>query len=201
MTKKIAVIAEDRLTEAVLLKCISEVLPAYQVTRSEVKHGRGNVQRELNAYAMLAQTMPVVIGVDLDGDFCAPGLLRGWGRIPPQPGLILRVAVREVESWVLADQKMVANFIRVAPNEVPKRPDTLDDPKRSLLEIARQHAAIELRQDLVPRNYDASYPRIGPAYNMRMCEFVAKKWRPHVARKKSESLDRAMAALEVIAKI
>jgi hypothetical protein len=63
MAKKIAVVAEDRLTEAVLLKCISAVLPAYSVARTEVKGGRGNVQRELGAYAALANVMPVVIGI------------------------------------------------------------------------------------------------------------------------------------------
>lgn len=196
MDKKIAVVAEDRLTEAVLLKCISEVLPTYSVARTEVKNGRGNVQRELGAYARLAQAMPVLIGVDLDSDECAPTLLSKWGRLPPQQGLLLRVAVREIEAWVLADEKRIAAFVGAAPNEVPKRPDTLDDPKRSLLEVARAHARSELKADLVPRNYDAAYPRIGPAYNLRMCEFIATKWRPQVARGKSESLDRAMVALE-----
>lgn len=196
MAKKIAVVAEDRLTEAVLLKCISTVLPAYTVARTEVKGGRGNVQRELGAYATLAQVMPVVIGVDLDGDDCAPSLLGSWGRLPPQPGLLLRVAVREIESWVLADKRRFATFIHAVPKEVPNHPDALDDPKRSLLEVARAYARPELKADLVPRNYDASYPRIGPAYNLRMCEFVATKWRPEVARVKSESLHRAMVALE-----
>ena len=108
----------------------------------------------------------------------------------------MRVAVREIEAWVLADQRRVANFIGAAPNEVPRRPDELADPKRSLLELARAHARPELKADLVPRNYDASYPRIGPAYNLRMCAFVAEKWRPHVARGKSESLERALVTLE-----
>lgn len=196
MVKKIAVVAEDRLTEAVLLKCIGAVLPAYSVARSEVKGGRGNIQRELEAYATLAQVMPVVIGVDLDGDDCAPTLLGNWGLLPPQPGLLLRVAVREIETWVLADKRRIASFIGVAPNEVPTRPEELDDPKRALLEVARAYAPAELKADLVPRNYDASYPRIGRAYNLRMCEFVAAKWRPQVARDKSASLNRAMLALE-----
>jgi hypothetical protein len=51
MVKEIAVVAEDLLTQAVLHKCISEVLPAYTVARTVVKGGRGNVQRELGAYA------------------------------------------------------------------------------------------------------------------------------------------------------
>jgi hypothetical protein len=187
---------EDRLTEAVLLKCVRTVLPNFSVARTEVKGGRGNVQRELGAYSTLAKVMPVLIGVDLDGDECAPTLLKKWSRIPPQPGLILRVAVREIEAWVLADKRRFATFVSAAPNDVPERPDALYDPKRSLLELARAHAKTELKADLVPQNYDASYPRIGRAYNLRMCAFVDTKWRPDVARKKSESLDRALTALE-----
>lgn len=196
MAKRIAVVAEDLLTQAVLHKCISEVLPAYRVVRTDVKGGRGNVQRELGAYAALAQVMPVLVGVDLDYDDCAPTLLGGWGRLPPQAEFLLRVAVREIEAWVLADEKRVASFVGAAPNDVPRRPDQLADPKRSLLELARAHAGSELKADLVPRNYDALYPRIGRAYNLRLCEFVAKKWRPHVARRKSPSLERALVALE-----
>ena len=196
MAKMIAVVAEDRLTEAVLLKCVSTLLPAYSVARTEVKGGRGNVQRELGAYARLAQAMPVLMGVDLDGDDCAPTLLEHWGELPQKPGLLLRVAVREIEAWVLADKRRFATFIGAVPNEVPGRPDELDDPKRSLLDVARAYARPELKSDLVPRNYDATYPRIGPAYNLRMCAFVTMKWRPQVARAKSESLHRAMVALE-----
>lgn len=199
MVKKIAVVAEDRLTEAVLLKCVRTALPAYSVARTEVKSGRGNVQRELQAYANLAKVMPVLIGVDLDNDSCAPALLRNWERLPPQPGLILRIAVREIESWVLADKRRIAAFMGAPPKEVPERPDALSDPKRSLLEVAREHAPSELKADLVPRNYDSAYPRIGRAYNLRMCEFVATRWRPEVARTKSESLNRAMLSLERLA--
>jgi hypothetical protein len=199
MVKRIAVVAEDLLTQAVLHKCISELRPDYSVARTDVKGGRGNVQRELRAYAALAQVMPVFIGVDLDSDDCAPTLLGDWGRLPPQAGFLLRVAVREIEAWVLADERRVASFIGASPNDVPKRPDQLADPKRSLLELARAHAGSELKADLVPRNYETLYPRIGRAYNLRLCAFVAKKWRPHVARRKSPSLERALVALEQLA--
>lgn len=195
MANIIAVVAEDRLTEAVLHKCVGGVLPDFRIHRTEVKGGRGNVQRELRAYAALAGLMPVLVGVDLDDDECAPTLLANWG-MPSQRGLLVRVAVREIEAWVLADQKRVASLIGAAANEVPKRPDQLADPKRSLLELARTHAKSDVKADLVPRNYDAQYPRIGPAYNLRMCAFVKDRWRPHVAREKSKSLNRALLALE-----
>ena len=75
MARLLAVVAEDKLTQAVLHKCVAEYLPSFRICRSEVKNGRGNVQRELAAYAKLANTIPVLMGVDLDSDECAPLLL------------------------------------------------------------------------------------------------------------------------------
>lgn len=195
MKKKLAIVAEDRLTQAVLHKCVNYYLPRFEIARSEVKHGRGNVQRELPAYSALADVMPVIAGVDLDGDECAPSLLQAWGHVP-KPNLIVRVAVTEIESWVLADRKQCAQFLNSVSKEITKSPDSLANPKKVLLDLARTCASDELKKDLVPRNYDREYPRIGPAYNLRMVEFVAKRWRPHVARERSDSLNRAILAIE-----
>jgi len=195
VTRKIAVVAEDKLTQAVLHKCIAAYLPTYKVLRSEVKGGRGNVQRELAAYANLAKIMPVLVGVDLDGDACAPILLSGWKNLyTARKNLLVRIAVREIESWVLADRKRFAKFIDASSDDIAKDPDLLDDPKRALLDLARASASEELKRDLIPRNF-SQYPRIGPAYNLRMCKFVEEKWRPHVAMKRSESLSRAIGAM------
>jgi len=192
--KVLALVAEDRLTEAVFRKCISEFLPDFAVLRSEFKGGRGNVQRELAAYANLAETMPVIVGVDLDQDSCAPDLLRVWQRAyAPHTNLVIRVAVREIESWVLADRKRFANFVGAQSDDITKNPDGLDDPKRLVLNLARAHAKPDLKRDLIPKNF-SQYPRIGPAYNLQMCKFVQEQWRPHVAIKRSDSLARAVKA-------
>jgi hypothetical protein len=194
----VALVAEDKLTQAVLHKCVAHCLPGCHVVRSDVKGGRGNVQRELPAYARLAQTMPVIVGVDLDADNCAPGLRNAWqSQFVHAPKLLLRVAVREVESWVLADKKRLAQFIGAQSDDITDNPDTLDDPKRYLLERARTTAKPELKSDLLPRNFNV-HPRIGPSYNLRMCEFIQKKWRPHVAADRSDSLARALASMQTL---
>lgn len=196
MAHPIAIVAEDRLTEAVLQKCIATYLPDFKIIRSEVKGGRGNVKKLLPAYAALAAKLPVVVGVDLDGDECAPSLLAAWSAVyESHENLHVRIAVREVESWVLADRKRVATLIGSQSDDISKAPDLLDDPKGFFLALARANANQELRRDLVPRNFDNQYPRIGPAYNLQMCSFVLNKWRPHVALKRSKSLERAINAI------
>ena len=194
--RKIAVVAEDKLTQAVLHKCISDFLPGFSIVRTEVKGGRGNVQRELRAYASLAQVMPVLIGVDLDADECASKLIAGWkSRYGTHQSLIIRVAVREIESWVIADRKRIAKLINANSDTIIFSPDDLGDPKNYFLEAVQKTASIDLRNDLIPRNYN-KYPRIGPAYNLQMCKFVELRWRPHVAMRRSDSLARAVRAIQ-----
>ena len=195
----IAVIAEDKLTQAVLHKCVADFLPNFLIVRTEVKGGRGNVQRELAAYVNLARVMPVLVGVDLDGDECASTLRDQWKmRYGSHPAMIIRVAVREIESWVIADRKRIAKFINVSSDHITALPDDLVNPKNYLLEIAQVTAHPDLRRELVPRNYK-NYPRIGPAYNLQMCKFVEQRWRPHVAMKRSNSLLRAITAIKRLA--
>ena len=196
MARPLAIFAEDKLTEAVLQKCVAEYLPDHTVIRSDVACGRGNVKKSLAAYANLASSMPVIIGVDLDHDPCPPQLLSDWDVAGfNNANLIVRVAVREVEAWVLADKKRFANFVGGTSDHIPSSPDEIEDPKRLLLEFARATASDDLKRDLIPINF-GQYPRIGPAYNLRMCKFVRDRWRPHVAGGRSASLARAIRALE-----
>ncbi|RYZ81436.1 MAG: DUF4276 family protein, partial [Proteobacteria bacterium] len=171
--KHLAIVAEDRLTQAVLHKCAAEFLPTHRIVRSEIKNGRGNVQREIPAYLKLSEKMPVLLCVDLDGDVCAPELRASWKTETTSKAFLLRVAVREIESWVLGDRKRVASFLGAKSDDIAKDPDSLEDPKRSLLDLARNFASPDLKRDLIPRNY-AQYPRIGPAYNMQLCAFVQR---------------------------
>ena len=197
----LAIVAEDRLTEAVIRKCVSVYLPEFKIARSDVLGGRGNVQRTLRAYARLALVMPVIAGVDLDGDECAPRLLDDWQPLYERSDrFVLRVAVREIESWVLADRRRVAQLLSANSDDIGRHPDLLEDPKRFLLNLARESAAQELKRDLIPRNF-AQYPRIGPAYNLRMGEFVAERWRPAVALRRSDSLARAVRAIQGIGEL
>lgn len=199
--KLIAIIAEDKLTLALLRKCVEEYLPGFHVNRAVVTNGRGNVKKEIAAYATLAKRMPVLIGVDLDDDECAPSLRQDWAELHDEAeDLLLRVAVAEAEAWVLADRKRCAKFLGTTSDEIAGDPETLVDPKKALLDLARANADADLKRDLVPRNYNQfDFPRIGPAYNLRMTEFVVKKWRPHVARDRSDSLNRTIVSLEKLA--
>lgn len=112
----------------------------------------------------------------------------------PEPSMIFRIAVREVEAWLLADLDAIADFLHISRDNVPRDPETLDDPKRTLVNLARGSGSREIREDLVPR--DGGGRSVGPAYTARMTEFATLNWRPEEASKRSPSLRRGVLAVQ-----
>lgn len=160
------------------------------------KKGKENIRRRIHAYNNAARHAPWIIVVDLDRDAeCAPPLRNEW--LPePAPFLCFRIAVREVESWLMADRQGIASFLRVNPQAIPIDPEKLTDPKETLVNLARQSRDQELRKDMVPR--PGSGRAIGPAYSSRLIEFAARRWRPEVAAARSNSLNRAIRCLKQV---
>lgn len=62
-----------------------------------------------------------------------------------------RIAVRAAEAWILADRGRVAEWLGVPAARVPHDPDSLDDPKPTLVDLARRSRRSRMRRDLVPR--------------------------------------------------
>jgi hypothetical protein len=140
-----------------------------------------------------------VVLVDLNASHpCAPALCRDW--VPhPSAFMRLRVAVREVEAWLLADAPRLAAFLGVAERRIPLAPEADQDPKQTLVRLAGQSRRRDIRADMVPRH--GSGRSVGPAYVSRIIEFVTTVddiWSPHDAAQRSESLRRCLAALETL---
>jgi hypothetical protein len=88
---------------------------------------------------------------DLDQHGCAPEIIKGWLREQPHGNLVFRVAVREVEAWLLADRVGFAKFLDVSIDLLPQEPDEVLDPKQTLINLARRSRIRSLREALVPR--------------------------------------------------
>jgi hypothetical protein len=110
--------------------------------------------------------------------------------------LILRLAVVEIESWILADHVGVATRLGVASAKVPPKPDHIDDPKQALVNLARASRKSEIIKQVVPRA--GSSAQIGPAYNLFFIDFLSSTWSIERAVKRSDSLARAVRAIEAI---
>jgi hypothetical protein len=184
-------VVEGLLDEAVMQRLIAQVNaipgPAYG------KQGKQHIRQKIGGYSNAAQSAPWVVLVDLDDDYeCAPLLRNSW-LLRPAPHLCFRVAVREVEAWLLADADRIAAFLSVKPGRIPVEPELLNDPKTVLVNLARSSRRKEIRADIVPR--EGSGRQIGPAYTSRLIEFVSSSWRPDIAARRSVSLDSAIKRL------
>jgi hypothetical protein len=157
-------------------------------------HGKLNLRDRVSGYARAADYTPWLILVDLDHDQeCAPPLLADW-HVPDASLLCFRIVVRAVEAWLLADPERFADFFRVSRSRIPADPESLDDPKRSVVDLTRRARRRDIRQDMVPR--PGSGRPIGAGYVSRIIEFAEQRWRPDVAMQNAESLRRAVRCLE-----
>jgi hypothetical protein len=156
--------------------------------------GKSALRRSLTGYNHAAQHSPWTVLVDLDRDAeCAPELCRAW---LPQPAahMCFQVAVREIESWLIADAPRLAAYLGVPESRIPSDPESLLNPKRSIVDLARQSRRTKIREAIVPRS--GSGREVGPAYEGVMQNFARTEWRPATAEERSPSLRRFRRKLE-----
>ena len=182
---------EDDLSEAVLIKILHD---RYVVGNCYKRGGFGYLKNNIAGFNNAAKSMPFLVLTDLDMGECAPTLLKEWLSVPVHHNLLFRVAVREVESWVLADRDRFARFIGIRKTLVPVNVDAIDDPKRCLINLARKSRKRNLREDIVPS--EGSTAKQGPDYNGRLMFFVKEFWNPYEAMHNSPSLVRTIRAVE-----
>ena len=161
------------------------------------KSGKSFLLGKLQTYNQAARFNPWVILVDLDHDQdCAPPFKESC--LPnPAPFMYFRIAVREIESWLLADRERLAKFLGVTIQRIPHNPEELDSPKSAMVDLARRSRRRDIRENMVPRA--GSGRKIGPAYTSVLIKFAGdarKGWRPHIAARESDSLSRCLHRLK-----
>lgn len=161
-----------------------------------VRHGKAGVLKSLPEIARTSDVLPWFVLVDLDREAeCAGAYVSRI--LPPSAGrrLRVRIAVRAVESWFLADRSALAKFLSVPVERSAREPE---DPKRDLVGLAVGSKSREVRDGVPPR--PGSGRSVGPLFMTRMIEFVERAWSPQRARSRSPSLDRAMTRMDELAR-
>lgn len=184
---------EDQLSESVLRSLLRLIDRDYHIGTSYSRGGFGYLQRTANGFNQAARGTPFLLLTDLDDGTCPPELIRDWVRGPLHPNFILRVAVREVEAWLLADPENLARFLTVRGSFMPPTNENLDDPKQVLVEIARHARSKDIRERVVPKA--GSTARQGPDYNSCLSQFVETQWDINAACNSSASLKSAVERL------
>lgn len=185
---------EDDLSEAVIRKLLLDTGRNYAIGTVFSRGGYGYLQNRAKKWnAAAAAGTPILLLTDLDQHPCPSSLIYDWLEGEPHANLIFRVAVREVESWLLADREGFANFLGISVPKVPSNPDQITDPKQCLVNLARRSRRRTLRESIVPRQGSTAVQ--GPDYNGCLGEFVRNQWDRCSAARRSLSLNRAWAKL------
>ena len=195
--RSVVLATEDALSEAVGQRMVEDTGSDLTVTQLLRRGGFGYLKSKIRNFCELARRTPILLLTDLDTEECPATLIEDWSRrnaIPEQ--LLFRVAVRQVESWLLADRDGIARLLKVSVRQLPRDPDALPDAKRSLLQLA-QRAPRAVREDLVAESGATAAQGLG--YNTVLTNFVRTSWDPARAVHRSNSLARARMRLTELA--
>ena len=190
--ESIILAVEDVLGEAVSIRILTSL--GIAVSQRLGLKGKGYLQNKADSLNRTARGFPVFMLADQDTpNPCPPQLIQSWIKGIPHPHFFLRVAVMEVESWIMADRRGVADLLAIPLSRIPHDTDTIPHPKEFLVALARRSRKTGLREELVPRPGATS--TVGPAYNSRLGEFVRSDWNIRRASAASNSLKRTLDRL------
>lgn len=183
--------SDEGAVKSILREC------GFSVGMFQGRSGCSNIIKKLPACNNAAKFSPWFVLLDLDStDICVVEQVQEW--LPtPSDFMVFRVAVTEMESWLLADSEEMAKFLGVAEGKIPRDPDSLADPKQAIVNLARKSRKRDIREGLVPRPNSGT--NVGPTYVSDISGFGNSSWRPRVAAERSPSLHRCLNRLEELA--
>ncbi|MYF36057.1 MAG: hypothetical protein F4226_04490 [Synechococcus sp. SB0678_bin_12] len=190
-------VVEGIIDDAVVRKLFAET--GIQCGTIYVQNGVGNLLKKLPSYNQSAKRLSWFVVCDLDRKPCAPSLHHDMIRAFPDgqsPGLHVCIAVRAVEAWFMADRGALARYLSIPQGKIPARPEEVDDPKQTIVNLAHQSRSSVVKDAVVPS--ERSGRPVGPGYTATMIEFVQDKWRPVRASQAAPSLARALARCRVL---
>ena len=185
---------EDEPTHQVMLKLYEYFKDSFIESKTIPCFGNGKIKKQITAYNNAAQYSHYFIITDLDNNYnCAPLLIKEWLPEHYADKFLFRVAVHEIESWLLADRENFSTFFSISKALIPLNPDNEQNPKQTVISLAKRSKKREIREDVVPID---NFARIGPGYNLQLQNYIQNNWDIELARRNSPSLDKAIKALE-----
>jgi len=122
--------------------------------------GNVSMDNDLRGYNAAAKGSPWFILRDLDHDAPCPGALVATLLPQRQPLMCLRIAVRAGEAWLTADPETLAGFLHVSRAQIPGNPDGEDDPKLTMVGLARRSTKPTIKKAMLP--LQGASRRVGP---------------------------------------
>ncbi len=184
---------EDRLSDVVATKILNHF--GGEIIQKAGYKGNSYLQQKAQSFNKGARKeCSIFMLTDLDSpQDCPPGLIQSWIRGPLNPYFLIRVAVMEVESWVMADRVGFANFLSIPIHRIPSPTVDILNPKEFLVSLARKSQKKRVRQALVPG--PGTNLSVGPQYNEYLSDFIQDHWNLERAATVSPSLKRTIDRL------
>lgn len=193
---EIGLLIEGNLDEVVA----SALLQRAALTKGTVygKRGWRYIRDKAQGFNNASVGYPILAIVDFmdTGEDCAPSIRQDWIQNQHE-NMLFRVAIPEIESWLLADQSGFADFLGIRRHLVPERPDTVADAKSQVMQLASRSRYRSRREAIVPKAGYSS--REGPLYTSELSIFVNNNWDIEAALVRSPSLQSAVKNVEEMA--
>ncbi len=194
----INIVVEDDLSAAFARRLVCEasndLCVAYRfpaLSRTHASPGSGYIMSNIKRFNEAARHQPFLVLLDLDDRSCAPDLIGALLPSGINSKLLLRVAVREVESWLMADREAFARLLGISSSLVPNNTDCIHDPKKTLFSLVRRSRSRKLKEGILPKDTAS----IGPLYNHMLIAFLNDHWRSENAALNSRCLSKAIRSL------
>lgn len=194
---------EDDLSDAVVRQLLNHVGRGYTVSARyplpALPHlhprpsGYGYLKANIQALNRASAKTPHLLLTDLDLAACAPELIHDWIAEPLHPNFVFRVAVREVEAWLLADLQNFAHFLHLPADDIPPNVESVAQAKEEIVRLAALSPDGETRDNLVPR--PGSTATTGRLFTRSLVGYVRDFWDIDAAAAKADSLHRALESL------
>ena len=186
----VILVVEDVLGEVISTKILEHF--GIDIERKIVYEGKSYLQQKARSFNRTAyEECGIFMLTDLDSsDICPPTLIRSWIRGPLNPWFFFRIAVMEVESWIMADRDALSEFLSIPIHRVPRNTDNIPNPKEFLVSLARRCTQRRVREALVPAR--GANRVVGVRYNAMLSNFVHSQWNLERAASISPSLKRTV---------
>jgi len=206
MPKSVNIVVEDSLSNAILTTLLNangghKVAGSYPIKSSWengiLQTGYGYIKKNLPAFNKASEVTPFVVLFDQDDRPCPIQTINDWLQGQNKHhNLVIRVAVKEVEAWLIADRSGLAEFLSVPKKSITLEPELLSDPKAYIVQLAKNSQSSIVRQDIAPG--PRSSATTGPYYTRALANFARTSWDFHEAATRSQSLARAIANISTL---
>lgn len=126
----ITLVFEDDLSEAVMIRILNEFPEKYEIFQSYSGNGFGYLKTNIKGFNQASIVNPHFMLTDLDNYECPVALRKDWISFDINSNFLFSIAVREVESWLLADRENLSRYFNVALVNFPQNPDAENDQKK-----------------------------------------------------------------------